>query len=193
MSRKVLWVDTETTGVNRSRSAVIEIAALVEIDYQVICEFNETMAPFPGADINVQALKINGRTRAEIMTFPPPNVTLANFAAFLDQYIDAYNKADKFAPAGFKIDFDTDFLRNAYKREGFPYFGSYVSTACIDVMTYVGEAVAGGLLSLPNNKLKTLCDHFEIPLDAHKPMNDIYATRTLYAIIGEVLRGERKG
>lgn len=42
-----------------------------------------------------------------------------------------------------------------------------------------------GLIDTKNDKLKTICEHFNIPIDAHNALSDIEATKNLYELIAD--------
>jgi len=117
---------------------------------------------------------------------------MRKFVKILDAYVDPFDKRDKMIIMGYKVGFDSDFLRAAFKRMGGDMakygFGSrFVSGCQVDVSSLVGVLVAYHGLRLLNYKLSTVCEHFKIPLDAHDALNDIRATRALYGKIFGIL------
>src|SRR5690606_5049961 len=107
-----------------------------------------------------------------------------------DTYIDKYDKNDKFYPAGHNVQFDLDFLQEFWKKYGDQYgTGSYQNWRALDsrVMAHF-LIMAGKLPELENMKLATLCNHFDIPINAHDAMSDITATRLLIRKMMEFIR-----
>ena len=74
--KKIFWLDTETTGVDCNKHAIIQLSAQIEIDDTVRHVINMRIQPFPGAEISPQALEINGMTEEEIQAFTPLDSSL---------------------------------------------------------------------------------------------------------------------
>lgn len=187
---KIFWFDTETTGLDPQRNALIQIAGIIEVNGIVKERLELLVRPPKGTYIDKAALKVNKRTVEELMDFPDARVSLVGLKKTLGKYIDKFNKKDKFVPAGFNVNFDIGFLRQMFVRCGDKYYGSWFYNCPIDVWTLVGQAIAMRGLWLPNYKLTTCCDYFGIDIEhAHDAIDDIEATRMLYNRIKEELFG----
>jgi len=180
---KVLWIDTETTGTDPKKNAMIQLAYIVEIGGGIIEEGDFLIKPFSGAKIEKKALDINNRAEEEILQFPDLAIVIKEFKKVLAKYVNKFNKLDKFVLAGYNVSFDEQFLRAAFERTKDKYFGSWFFWPKREVASYVSEHIAEQTLRLLNYKLETLCEHFEIPIEAHDALNDIRATRDLYYIL----------
>ena len=190
--RKVLWVDLETTGTNTIRHAIIQLAALAEIDGVIDAEINLQMAPLTKHEIDPEALAINEISEKEIRGYPHQSVQYETFVAFVSRYINRYEKLDKFVLAGYNISsFDEPFLRELFlsnaatkrDRKYGGYFGSWFFWPKRDVQTYLAEHISEHGLRLPDFKLGTVCAHFGIEINAHDALSDIQATRQLYHVL----------
>jgi DNA polymerase-3 subunit epsilon len=178
---KTLWIDTETTGLYSGRNAIVELAGIVDIDGSVEESFTIQFKPHEGADISPKALEINGRTEEEISQFPPLEIGIVKFKKILSKYVDKFNPQDKFIPAGYNIPFDLGFVRAAFSMSGDKFgIGSWCFTCPIDVWSSVGRAALKMGFRLKNYKLATVCKKFGISIDAHNPVSDIAATRSLF-------------
>ncbi len=180
LKRKVFWFDTETTGVDAKENSIIQLAALVEINGEVVAEKDWKMRPLVGRRVEAKALEVNRKTREEVEAYPSAEETFARIIAFLDSHIDRYDKGDKFFAAGYNVDFDIEFLRALFLAMGHKYFGSYFHWPSIDVKGTVAEAWERLPHPMKNCKLGTVCESVGIKLDAHDALNDIRATRELY-------------
>lgn len=175
---KVIWIDTETTGLNTKEHGIYQIAYIIDIDGEVK-EKGEILFNPGEVLFSEEALKVNGKTVEEIKSFQSAKAAKQIFESIMSKYVDKYNKNDKFIPAGFNVKFDLDMIRAWWDSQNDKYYGSWFDYHFIDIMALSMIHFYLGKLKLPNYKLKSLCDHFKIKLDAHDAMNDIIATREL--------------
>ena len=186
---KLLWLDTETTGLLPYKHDIIQMSGIVEIAGEVQEEFDYTLAPINIADIQQSALDINGRTRHEILQFPDARQQLNNMCRLLDKYVTRTAKGDNFILAGYNVTFDQDFLKNLFKKTGTVGVQGYFAYKVFDVYTLVFMLTyLDKIPTLENMKLTTMCAHFNIALDAHDSMNDIRATRELFLKLCEYIK-----
>ena len=134
MTQKILWADVETTGTNSIRHAIIQLAALVEIDGTVVEELDMRMRPLSKHDVDPEALEKNNTTEEEINSYPAQDEQFPIFKALLERYVKRYEKLDKFVLAGYNVGFDDDFLRamfldNAATRNDRKYKNRYYKEA----------------------------------------------------------------
>lgn len=180
---KILFLDTETTGLDENVHAIFQLSCLVEENGKLIDEFNIKIRPFKGAKISKDAMQKLNLTVKDFMTseYIPYNIAFEEFELFMSAHVDRYNKTDKFVIAGKNINFDIRFIREFFNRNNNDYYGSWFWYPSIDVETIVAELVAFDNLQLPNYQLTTLCEAFNIKLEkAHDAYEDIIATRKLY-------------
>ena len=185
---KVFWLDTETTGIDTDNCAIIQLAGLVEIDGEVKDIIDYVIKPHDNAKISQEALSINKRSEEVIKNYPHHNSIYKLIIQRLGSFVDKYNKNDKFVLAGYNVAFDEQMLRSFFKRNGDNYFGSFFFWPKIDVATYVAERCAVGV-RLPNYQLSTICQEYEVKLEAHDALADIRATRELYYKLRELSNG----
>ena len=192
MTAKVLWVDLETTGTNPLRHGIIQLAALVEIDNEIVEEVDLRMRPMTKHEVDAEALEVNGVTEAQINEWPAQSDQYAAFTELLERYVNRYEKLDKFVLAGYNINaFDELFLRQMFldnaktreERKYGGYFGSWFFWPKRDVQTYVAEHILEHTMRLKNYKLETVCAQFGIQINAHDALSDIRATRQLYRVL----------
>jgi DNA polymerase-3 subunit epsilon len=180
MKRKTFWFDTETTGLDKDKAAIVTLAYIIEYDGQAQAHGVLPMAPHAGAEISDAALKVNGFKREEIQTFQTPNEAYLKLLRILGRHVNKYDKLDKLVMAGYNVGFDEGFLRALFTRLGDQYYGSWFYSTCFDVRSKVAEYLCHNQLILPNFKLESVCSAFNIHFGAHDAMEDIRATRDLY-------------
>lgn len=180
---KVICIDTETTGVDVSKHGICTLAAIVYIDGKEVDCLELKLNPKTynrSVEINPQALEVNGLTEAELESYAPSATAFNDFIAFLEKYINRYDKNDKFEVMGYNSQFDTAFIRAWFLDNNHYYYGSYFKNYDLDVFAlvkWVNFMDSGFGAGLPNLKLATVCEKFEIEIkEAHTALADIRAT-----------------
>lgn len=175
--KKILYFDTETTGLDAEKNAVIQVAMIAEIDGKTAGTLELKIKPRPTDEIEEEALKVHGMCREMLDTFMDPDEAHKKISQFLGKHVNRFNKNDKFYPAGYNVAFDLEFMSSFFKKAGDKYFGSWQNWRRIDPLPILWMLDSMGKVSLPNYKLVTVCDYLKIPLQAHDAMGDVQATR----------------
>lgn len=184
---KVLWIDSETSGLSPIENDILTLALLVEIDGEIKDELYLEIQPTNWNSISIEALKINKLTIEQLKTFDLPIVAHERLEQFLSKWIDRYDKKDKFQPAGYNVEFDCEFLGQFFKKVGDKYYGAWVDYHKFDVATLVQLLALKKVIKLSSYKLVNVAKHFNIEFDAHNAMSDIKATRQLcYKILDRI-------
>jgi DNA polymerase III subunit epsilon len=191
---KIYWFDCETSGLDPAKNAIISLAALVEIDGEIVERINLCMNPAPGKVIEDGALKVNGFTREQLLTFPASNTVFVQLRDFMDSYLQKYNKQDRFVAAGYNVGFDLRFLEQFFKENGDTYLYARLFGAPLDVMSVVRfMQVAGVFPKTADNKLSTVAKAIGKDAEnAHDAMADIEMTRAIHKYMdGHFVRHEK--
>ena len=180
---KQFFIDTETTGTDPARHAIIQIAGQVVIDGDVKERFEFFLRPHEGAEIEDAALTVNGRTREEIAAFPPASTAYRSLIALMSKYVDKFSKTDKFFFVAYNAHFDMDFMRALWTRLGDKYFWSWFFFPSIDVMAVAAWHLADKRHTMPNFKLGTVAAQLGVQFDGklHDAQADIELTRLVLA------------
>lgn len=182
---KILYFDTETTGTDPKLNEITQFAAIIEVNGEVVEEVNWRCRPTRLDHIDPQALETTGVGLEELTTFQPPQQMLADIKKLLCKYIPKFTKAnDKFYPAGHNVQFDLDFLDAFFKQHGTDDdvkwgITSYQNWRALDTRVFANFLMVNRQLNVPNVKLATLCNFFDIEIKAHDALSDIRATRLL--------------
>ena len=75
---KVIYFDTETTGLDPVKNDIIQLACIIEIDNQVVDEFEFKIKPFDFQNISQEALDVHGYTLEMLREFPGPDIILTS-------------------------------------------------------------------------------------------------------------------
>lgn len=188
---KIIFIDTETGGVNSEKAALIQLSGIIRIDKKDVEKFNFYIKPFENSEVNEKALEVQGRTLEELKTdkYVEEKEVYKQFIKLLDKYIDKYDKTDKFIVAGYNVRFDVDVLKAFFQRHGNNFLFSYLDSSMLDPLYSIRLLqIAEVLPVLENNKLETWCKHFGIELKAHDSLEDIEATKKLIGKLISLIR-----
>ena len=188
---KILWIDTETTGLDPARHEIIQLAGIIEINKVIKDSFNFRCRPTNPGTVSEEALKVIGHTLDEIRQWPEPRSLFKGFLQTIGPYINKHNKNDKYIVGGQNVEFDYRFLEATAKLHKFDYLFAYLGYHKIDTIHMAMIAKLLGRLDVPNLRLQTLAKHLNIPLDdnAHDAFADITATRQVAQQLLRIIAG----
>lgn len=179
--KKILWFDTETTGLDSKKNDIIQIAGIVEINDLWVEEFEFKCAPWDKNNIEQEALDVYGFTKDEICSWRDPFNVYSELKQIFSKYIDPYNREDKFIPAGHNVGFDVSFLKSFFEKSGDRFFGSFFNYHTLDTLPLFITLDHLNIVDKPlNYKLKTMAELFDIEIKAHDALSDIKATRSSF-------------
>lgn len=176
-------MDTETTGTDPKVNALVQVAGILEIDNEVVKEFNILMHPFDQQIIEDSALQVIGKTLEEILDYGPPELEYQSFKESIGKHIDQFDKKDKAWIVGYNSHFDDAFLREWFIRCGDKYYGSFFHWPPIDVAVLSAMEYLDKKHKLQNFQLMTVAKSMEIEVDekeAHDALYDAKITRLLF-------------
>ena len=178
---KLLYIDTETTGLDPKRHGLTQVAALVVIDGVEIDRINLDINPYTYKtfipEIDSEALQIQGKNRDEILKYGKSDY---QFMKFVNEISSHLKEEEKFQIVGYNTSFDIGFLKEWFI-DNSSKISNYFTYKDLDVFALVKHLrIAKAMNDCENDKLETVCEYYGIPIDAHDAMNDIVATRELY-------------
>lgn len=168
----LVWVDTETGGLDPARAALLELAVIVTdlSGHHVTDRYEARLQPIEGDSMTPGALKVNGYDPALWLETAKP----------FNEVMDYLHKAARSGIlAGHNTRFDGAVIRRALTRRGYgtsPWPGrSYqVDTSCLSWPLLA----AGRIRDL---KLGTIAEYLGIPNEAaHRAMGDAETARLVY-------------
>ena len=170
-SLPLVFLDTETTGLDANRHQVIELAAaLTDATGAVVTKRACSRIRLePGAVVDARALEVNGydpRSAAWEAAYYPMAEVLQKFAAWLPA---------EFVVVAHGASFDTRFLMAAYARARIPPPALTARTVCTS--TLAQRLKARGVLDVERATLDHLCERFGVT-----------ATRRTHTAAGDVTR-----
>lgn len=179
-----VYIDTETTGTEESIHHAHQIAGLiVSPDFQILESFNLEFVPYSIEGISEEALAKTRLTREQLLARPMSyKEAHSKLKGILGKHINQYDKADKAHLVGFRVEFDSDFLRKLFNCCGDNYFGSWFWTPAVDLMYVSAWLLGDGRGALPDFKLGTVCQAAGIEWsddNAHDALYDVKKTYEL--------------
>lgn len=191
---KILYFDTETTGLNADENAIIQFAGIIEKDGEVLSKIEVKMQPHKTAIISPESLEVHGYDLDDFKEFTSAENGYNQIIKWLDQYVDKYDKQDKLYVAGQNIEFDVKFLQSLFKLNGNNFYGSYFNYKKIDLLVIMPFLQSCGMfLDSANLKLETVYSKFfDKEFCAHDALEDIEATRDCIIKCKEFIRKEEE-
>lgn len=174
---KILYIDTETTGLSPQKHGLIQLACIVVQNEFEIDRLNLMINPMTykhDVIIEESALAINGKTLDEIEYYPHSDIQIALFEEFLAKHTDD----GKMQVAGYNVEFDIWFIKDWIK--GHFKYGDYLNYKTLDILSLVRHIDYMQWENWESHKLVDMCGQFGIQLEAHDAMNDIEATLQLH-------------
>lgn len=188
---KFIFIDTETSGFDSKKNALIQVGGIVDIDGEIKEEFNFKLRPYGGEEWLESAYETNHISQEMAETFDDPSECFTNFKGILDKYINRYDKQDKAFFTAYNANFDTDFVRAWFVKEATTArdaqfgngFGNYFWVPSLDVMQVALIRTLKSRDQFQNFQLGTVCQMLGVefnPEDAHDALYDIRKTRELF-------------
>lgn len=176
-----LWLDVETTGLDSIKNDVVQLACVPVINgIQGSKSFNQHCQPTDYTHVDLQALRVNNLSLQDLKKFQPATSLVNNLISFLKPF------NVKFTIAGYNCDFDRIFVASLFKKVGKEReFAELFSSDVRDL--YKRAKLLKSQISSPNLKLSTLCNHFDIEINAHDALSDILATIKLDKVFADML------
>ena len=151
-------LDLETTGTSVTDDRITEIGAVRLVDGKVTEKFSTMVNP--ERKIPEIVVELTGIT----------DDMVANAPTFAEVAGDIYKFCYGSIIVAHNIGFDYPFLKNMSKPSGYLYANRGIDTL----------ALSRELLTLPNNKLNTVCEHFGIEFLHHRAYSDALATAQMF-------------
>ena len=188
--KKVLWLDVETTGLDCRKHGLREVGFIIEIDGVEVDKGVFKINPFTYTTIDVEiddyALEISKVSIEDLESYDRVSYCFKELMKKLVKYVNVNDKNDCFVIAGYNAAFDIGFIKEWFKEmrllDSYKDLFHYKS---LDVFSIVFALRHIGLNSAENDKLETMCNYFDIEIEAHNALSDIEATKKLYELICE--------
>jgi len=188
--KKVLWLDVETTGLDCKKHGLREVGFIIEIDGVEVDKGVFKINPFTyttkDVEIDDYALEISKVSIEDLESYDRVSYCFKELMNKLVKYVNVNDKNDCFVIAGYNAAFDIGFIKEWFKEMGLlDSYKDLFHYKSLDVFSIVFALRHIGLNSAENDKLETMCNYFDIEIEAHNALSDIEATKKLYELICE--------
>ena len=188
--KKVLWLDVETTGLDCRKHGLREVGFIIEIDGVEVDKGVFKINPFTyttrDVEIDDYALEISKVSIEDLESYDRVSYCFKELMKKLVKYVNVNDKNDCFVIAGYSVAFDIGFIKEWFKEMGLlDSYKDLFHYKSLDVFSIVFALRHIGLNSAENDKLETMCNYFDIEIEAHNALSDIEATKKLYELICE--------
>lgn len=185
---KIIFFDTETTGLDAKIHGIHQLAGEIVINGKVVDKFDYRVQPFKGCEIDPEALKVSN---TDVLDFRRKHnkefqvqYMLYNL---LEKHLNYKDKNDKFFLAGWRVEFDVRFLEAFYSRNSqSDLFKSYFWSNPIDIKTMATQYLIEKRPELESFSLAPVAKYLGIPViesKLHSAAYDAYLCRMVYEIV----------
>lgn len=191
---KILFLDTETTGLDPIVHGIHQLAGEVVINDEVVDKFDYKIKPFKGHQVDQRALNVSNTTVLDLMKYQKEELAFFNLRFKLQNHLEFNNDNDKFYLAGWRLpEFDNKFLNELFKRykaenEAKRLFWSNP----IDVKTLATQYLIDQRPKMRHFHLVDVAEYLGIEVDEsklHSAAYDAYLCRKVYEALPKATLG----
>ena len=179
MQKNILWLDTETTGLDVKLHGLREVAVILETEKRVKQKnlFINTNSYIKRKSISEYVAIEMGVTDDLLSAYPDSIHQFKEFITFLEKN---QKNDETYMLAGYNIEFDIKFLKDWFYDNNSADYKKYFSHQTLDLLPVARFLNVAGVINTKNNQLKTVCNYFGIELNPHNALDDIIATKELF-------------
>lgn len=183
---KIIFLDTETTGLDPKVNGMHQLAGDIVIDGVVVDRFDYKINPFKGCEVSSEALAVSNTRSLDFLKYHKEYQVSFMFSDLLNKHLDYKNKKDKFFLAGWRLpEFDVKFLQAFFERNSLlkEVFNSYFWSSPIDVKTLATQYLIEQRPEMPHFHLVYVAKYLGVEVDEsqlHSAAYDAYLCRMVY-------------
>lgn len=187
---KILFIDTETGGIDPASHSLLSLALVVWKELEVRASI-EILVNDGVLNVTEKALEINGINLSEHKKKAvSPALALQQFDQFLDIH---FSRDEKIILGGHNINFDVNFLNAFLTRSGYD-FQQRFSHRFVDTSSILFYLYLTGKIKRKLTASQDAFDYFGITVSGrHTALGDAFATAQLFSKLVNILYREAKG
>ena len=179
---KLIFIDVETTGVDREKSGVWQIGGIIECGKRKE-EFKFECDIFEQDVFDPKVTEVTGITIEKLSKMADPGETHDKFVEMLGRYVDKFDRSDKFIAVAYNAAFDQEMLRTWFEKNDDDFFGSWFYHPFICTMQAAAFELKNERSELKNFRLETVAAYLGIKIDLtqmHSTLYDAKISREIY-------------
>lgn len=185
---KILFLDLETTGLDKAAHGVHEIAGIIQMPDGAEVHFQEHVRPHPFAQFDETALKVSGVKQSDLMKYKQMDIVFRDLVRVLSICCDSTNPQDKMVICGYGSgECDQPFFRQWFKRNGREdLFKAFFHSMSEDISTLAIRYMRKHGISPKDLKLSSVAKALGIEVQTdklHGAMYDVELAREVYKIV----------
>lgn len=177
---KILFIDTETGGLDPTLHSLLSIAFVVWQDFKII-DSKEFLINDGILNVTPEALVINGINIDEHKKYSvSPEVTIKGIDSFLSIH---FGETEKISLGGHNINFDVNFFKYFLSKNNYPFHNRF-SHRIVDTATILYYLYLAGKIKQKAISSTEAFSLFGISVDGrHTALGDSIATAKLFTIL----------
>lgn len=186
--KKIIFFDTETTGLDPKINGMHQLAGEVVINNKVVEKFNYKINPFKGCITEKKALEVSNTSLLDFFKYNEEFQVHYQFTTMLEKYIDPEDKRDRCFLAGWRApEFDVRFLQSFLKRNNVQgAYQKYFWTNTIDIKTLATQHLLDKRRVIDSFSLAPVAQHLGVEVDVsllHTAAYDAFLCRKVYEVV----------
>lgn len=180
----ILFLNTETTGLNTREHSIWELSGIFEVDGEVKDSFVFHPGLCPGTMVDNRFTAPAGLTVEELKSREPMKSIHSKLSAALRRFCDPYDPKNKIWLSAFNLNFHESFLRTWFVRNLDPFFNSWFWSGSLDSMAFASYYLKDRRSQMPDFKRETVAQELGIVPEREKtdPLYKPYLDRSIYRI-----------
>lgn len=194
---KIIFFDTETTGLDSKIHGMHQLAGDIIIDHQLVDRFDYRINPFKECEIDKEALKISNTSCLDFMRYNKEFQVQYMLNELATKHLNYADKTDKFFLAGWRApEFDVKFLQAFFNRNSSKeVYDSYFWSNPIDVKSLASQYLINERHKIVSFSLAPIARYLGVEVDEsqlHKGSYDAYLCRKVYEIVTDTRIVDKK-
>ena len=178
---KILFIDTETGGLDAKKHSLLTVALAVYEDGIIIDE-KEWLIKHRDYVVTPKALEVN---RIDIIEHDAIAVDSYIVNTQIIKFLDNFDFKEKPVIAGHNVEFDNGFMVELFNSNN-KSWNKYVSHRKLDTCSLINYLIITGKIDLKSASLEESIKYFKIETEArHTAKHDVRATIKLFECINE--------
>lgn len=186
---KILFIDTETGGLDPSKNSLLSIALVIWKNFEAI-DSKEILINDGILNVTPEAMKVNGiDLSTHVKNAVSPEIAIKEINEFLVMH---FEQSEKITLGGHNINFDVNFLRYFLVANNFPFHKRF-SHRYVDTATILYYLYLGGKLKQRAISSNEAFDFFGIAVEKrHTALGDAIATARLFSLLVQIISKNAK-